>query len=105
MVLLAFGFVVRDDEGKVLMAGSKRCDASGSSTLAEALALKFRITTTLEAGLGGIQVESDSELLIRTIRGNTRRRPISWPLLKTSGAWQTLFSATTSCSLGEMRKR
>ncbi|KAL8505170.1 hypothetical protein ACS0TY_016399 [Phlomoides rotata] len=40
------------------------------STLAEALALKFGITATLEAGLGGIQVESDSELLIRTIQGD-----------------------------------
>ncbi|KAL8535254.1 hypothetical protein ACS0TY_011032 [Phlomoides rotata] len=32
------GFVIRDDQGMVLMAGSKRCLAEGSNTLAEALA-------------------------------------------------------------------
>ncbi|KAL8503735.1 hypothetical protein ACS0TY_022452 [Phlomoides rotata] len=87
------------------MAGSKRCDASGSSTLAEALALKFGISATIEAGLGGILVNPTLICLSGPSGGITRRRPISWPLLKISGAWQTLFSASTSCSLGEMPTR
>ncbi|KAL8460565.1 hypothetical protein ACS0TY_032184 [Phlomoides rotata] len=53
----------------VLLAGSKRCLAEGSSTMAEALALRFGPTRALEAGLGAMQAKMDSEILVRTCRG------------------------------------
>ncbi|KAL8547597.1 hypothetical protein ACS0TY_007062 [Phlomoides rotata] len=62
---VGLGFVVRDEHGLVLMAGSKRCLSAGSSTLAEALALRFGLEKTREAGLGRVQLETDSETLVK----------------------------------------
>ncbi|KAL8535856.1 hypothetical protein ACS0TY_011481 [Phlomoides rotata] len=61
--------------GKTLIAGSKRCRGSGSSTLMEALALRFRLETTLLGGLSVDIVESDSERLVHTINGDTDDEP------------------------------
>ncbi|KAL8457339.1 hypothetical protein ACS0TY_035261 [Phlomoides rotata] len=63
------GFVVRDDQGLVLMAGSKRCFSAGSSTLAKALALRFGLEKVREVGLGRVQVESDSEIMVMNCEG------------------------------------
>ncbi|KAL8543850.1 hypothetical protein ACS0TY_004418 [Phlomoides rotata] len=40
---MGFGFVIRDANGLVILAGSKRCRARENSTLVEALALRYNI--------------------------------------------------------------
>ncbi|KAL8535924.1 hypothetical protein ACS0TY_011538 [Phlomoides rotata] len=68
---VGLSFVVRDEHGMVLMAGSKRCHSAGSSTLAEALALRFGLEKTREAGLGRVQLESDSKILVKNCSGSS----------------------------------
>ncbi|KAL8543065.1 hypothetical protein ACS0TY_003805 [Phlomoides rotata] len=64
------GFVVRDEHGQVLMAGSKRCLAAGNSTLAEALALRFGLEKARKARPGWVLLESDSETLVKNCMGS-----------------------------------
>ncbi|KAL8543703.1 hypothetical protein ACS0TY_004317 [Phlomoides rotata] len=73
--IVGIGFIIRDESGKTMLAGSKRCRGSGNNTLVEALALRFGLETAL---LGGFKVhiaESDSERLVRTLHGNTDEEP------------------------------
>ncbi|KAL8520299.1 hypothetical protein ACS0TY_011008 [Phlomoides rotata] len=66
---VGFGFVIRDANGLVILAGSKRCQARGSSTLVEALALRYIIQHAYASGLTPFHSETDSELLVLAIRG------------------------------------
>ncbi|KAL8476609.1 hypothetical protein ACS0TY_029053 [Phlomoides rotata] len=70
---MGFGFVVRDYNGFVILAGSKRCRARGSSTLVEALALRYCIQHAYDSGLTSFLSEMDPELLTLAIRGERAR--------------------------------
>ncbi|KAL8511569.1 hypothetical protein ACS0TY_018102 [Phlomoides rotata] len=72
---VGLGFVVRDDFGRILIAGSKRCRGGSSSTFVEAMMLHFRLETTLLGGLSVHIVESDSERLVRTINTDINDEP------------------------------
>lgn len=41
--LVGIGFILRDDSGKALRSGNRRIKANGSSTLLEALTLRFAL--------------------------------------------------------------
>ncbi|KAL8526015.1 hypothetical protein ACS0TY_015293 [Phlomoides rotata] len=75
-------FIVRDEEGKNLIASSKRCRGDGSSTLVEALALRFGLETTLLGGLSVHIIESDSERLVRSINGELDDEPYVMSLVE-----------------------
>ncbi|KAL8541941.1 hypothetical protein ACS0TY_002983 [Phlomoides rotata] len=67
---VGLGFVVRNAEGRPVLAGTKRIAAAvGNNVLLEALSLCFRMST---AGNHGLQIgvlESDSKSLIRALQG------------------------------------
>lgn len=52
-----------------MVAGSKRERASGSSTLLEAMALRFGLCTAIQCGIPNLILETDSEILARSLRG------------------------------------
>ncbi|KAL8462317.1 hypothetical protein ACS0TY_032576 [Phlomoides rotata] len=66
---IGFGFVIRDANGLLILAGTKRCRARGNSMLVEALALRYNIQQALTSGLSSFQIETDSEILAMAIRG------------------------------------
>ncbi|KAL8520548.1 hypothetical protein ACS0TY_011177 [Phlomoides rotata] len=58
---VGMGFVVRDWEGQLVLAGAKRClVASDSSFLIEALALRFGVLSVIDRGLKVDLLETDS---------------------------------------------
>ncbi|KAL8463039.1 hypothetical protein ACS0TY_033888 [Phlomoides rotata] len=61
-------FVVRNANGEVIMVGAKRINARGSSTLIEAMALKFSLETIIERGITRLIAEMDFENLARALR-------------------------------------
>ncbi|KAK6162002.1 hypothetical protein DH2020_001843 [Rehmannia glutinosa] len=63
-----YGFVVRDSEGDVLLAGMKRTYIDGSNTYLEGLALFFVIQQSMLLGFSHFYVESDSKCLIDGIQ-------------------------------------
>ncbi|KAL8500978.1 hypothetical protein ACS0TY_020529 [Phlomoides rotata] len=66
---VGFDFVIRDANGLVILAGSKRCQARGNSTLVEALALRYIIQHAILSCLTSFQTETDSKILAMAIRG------------------------------------
>ncbi|KAL8468661.1 hypothetical protein ACS0TY_031743 [Phlomoides rotata] len=69
---VGLGFVVRDRDGAVKLAGNRRCVASSdNSTLIEALALRFRLKAFMTMGLQISTLESDSSNLVSALLGNT----------------------------------
>ncbi|KAL8519241.1 hypothetical protein ACS0TY_010254 [Phlomoides rotata] len=98
---VGLGFIVRDDMGQTLIAGSKRCRGSDSSTLVEALALKFGLKTAQLGGLLVNIIESDSERLVRTINGDTDDEPYVMSLVDDI----KLLAQETQCSIVQHANR
>lgn len=65
---VGFGFVLRNSEGNILMAESRRCLGEGTSTFSEALALRYALRQTIDWGLHNIMVEMDSEILANMLK-------------------------------------
>ncbi|KAL8489656.1 hypothetical protein ACS0TY_025526 [Phlomoides rotata] len=62
---VGLGFIVRDETGSLILAGSKRCSvAADNSTMIEALALRFGASSALNHGLHVAMLESDSRNLV-----------------------------------------
>lgn len=55
--IVGFRFVVRDEDGEVLIAGASSFKIKGNSTLIEGLAILHALRTTLAGGIVGFQVE------------------------------------------------
>ncbi|KAL8516338.1 hypothetical protein ACS0TY_014846 [Phlomoides rotata] len=88
--IVGLGFIVRDDQGKILLTGSMRLCDGGSSTLVEARALLFGFETFALGGLTIHAIETDSERLIQTIKGFAEDEPylstLEWmPILYRDG--------------------
>ncbi|KAL8475076.1 hypothetical protein ACS0TY_031484 [Phlomoides rotata] len=67
---VGLGFIVRDEEGKSVLEGVKRClVASGNNLLIEALALHFGVLSEIERGLQVAILETDSKTLVHTLGG------------------------------------
>ncbi|KAL8473164.1 hypothetical protein ACS0TY_030118 [Phlomoides rotata] len=65
---VGLGFIVRNSSGKMILAGTRRCLVTvDNSTMIEALALRFGVSTALNHGLYIDQLESDSNNLVRAI--------------------------------------
>lgn len=66
------GFVLRDEEGKVLLAGKTECRTTGGSTLMESLAIRYALRMILQYDLHADSVESDSKNCIEGLNGKIR---------------------------------
>ncbi|KAL8538140.1 hypothetical protein ACS0TY_000194 [Phlomoides rotata] len=64
---VGFGFLVRNDTGKVVMVGSNRSIESGSSTPVEVLAVLYALQNASNSVLGNMVIETDSEVLSKTL--------------------------------------
>lgn len=64
---VGYDFVVRNENGGVILAGAKRERVAGASELAEAMALRFGLGISLQSGLSNLLVETDSEIVVRAI--------------------------------------
>lgn len=76
------GFVIRNERGEVMAAGSRRQQGGGSSTLIKATALRFGIGIAYECGLNCFTLESDSECLIKAINGEIIEEPYVMALVQ-----------------------
>ncbi|KAL8470305.1 hypothetical protein ACS0TY_032959 [Phlomoides rotata] len=72
---VGFGFIIRNERGKVHLAGSKRCTAAGHSTMIEALALRFGLQQARERGFRPRVLESDCFNLIMALNGREEEDP------------------------------
>ncbi|KAK6116053.1 hypothetical protein DH2020_008322 [Rehmannia glutinosa] len=77
---VGYGFVIRDNAGAVSLAGARREQKQGSSTILEGIAMLFAIEKALEAGFTGFQVESDSKCLIEGLQGK-RKPEATWNVI------------------------
>ncbi|CAL1387047.1 unnamed protein product [Linum trigynum] len=71
---VGLGFIIRDWNGKVMLAGSRTLKANWSSEIAEGMATQFGLKEAKEKGLRGIQVESDCQRLINCLKGKENSR-------------------------------
>ncbi|KAK6135176.1 hypothetical protein DH2020_031072 [Rehmannia glutinosa] len=69
---VGYGFAVRDSQGDVLLAGTRRLNMEGSSTFIEGLALLYAMQKSLEAGFTDLWVECDSKELVDMLQQRTR---------------------------------
>lgn len=68
--VLGFGFVLRDEYGRVKLAGKKKEGfAKGSSTLMEGMAMRYAMQMVQQYGMTATSMESDSKTLIDSING------------------------------------
>ncbi|KAL8542021.1 hypothetical protein ACS0TY_003036 [Phlomoides rotata] len=75
---VGLGFVIRNSKGVVLLAGAKRCPATGeNSTVIEALAMRFGAERVRDEGLTNVLLESDSRNLVLALRGDLEVDPSS----------------------------
>lgn len=72
---MGFGFVIRNDRGEVILAGSKRCRAVGDITFLEVLALRFALRTAIDGGIFTLIIETDSEILSKLLRREHTANP------------------------------
>ncbi|KAL8456283.1 hypothetical protein ACS0TY_034480 [Phlomoides rotata] len=69
---VGFGFIVRNEQGQPVFAGTKRCKApSANSTMLEALALRFGVSEAVSKGLQIMILETDSQILARALQRET----------------------------------
>ncbi|KAL8479954.1 hypothetical protein ACS0TY_026773 [Phlomoides rotata] len=67
---VVLGFVVRTDEGKSVLPGTKRMEmASGNNVLMEALALHFGVMVARSQGFQIDTLETDSKSLVYSLQG------------------------------------
>ncbi|KAL8543197.1 hypothetical protein ACS0TY_003922 [Phlomoides rotata] len=64
-----FNFLVRNGRGEVVLAGTKGDTVLRDSMTIEAVALRFALHKTLEHNISEFHVETDSECLVRHIKG------------------------------------
>ncbi|KAL8534038.1 hypothetical protein ACS0TY_010166 [Phlomoides rotata] len=74
-----FGFVARNEDGKVMLAGAKRIAAGGSSPLMEAMAMQYGLQSAVEGGLTNLIAETDSETLARALNNKIDSEPYARP--------------------------
>ncbi|XP_057451857.1 uncharacterized protein LOC130743639 [Lotus japonicus] len=71
--LAGFGFVARDGDGEILAAGSKYPSVASSSTIAEALGLRWVMEISSQLGFRRVQFETDSLQLYYAWKKGTGR--------------------------------
>ncbi|CAL1392116.1 unnamed protein product [Linum trigynum] len=71
---VGMGFIIRDWNGKMILAGSRTVKAGWSPEIAEGMALKFGLEKAKDKGLRVIQVESDCQRLINILNGRENSR-------------------------------
>jgi ribonuclease HI len=67
----AYGYVLEDEEGKVLAAHGERIGIA-TNNVAEYSALIAGLEKAIELGLDEVEVVSDSELMVKQMRGEYR---------------------------------
>ncbi|KAL8461807.1 hypothetical protein ACS0TY_033055 [Phlomoides rotata] len=68
---VGLGFIVRNNLGKMILAGTRQClVTANNSTMVEALALRFGVSSALNHGLQIDHLESDSSNLVQAITNN-----------------------------------
>lgn len=72
------GWISRNRDGRLLWAGAKKMQGLGSAIETEAEAIRWAIHTMVNFGYSNVIVESDSQVLVRKIKGE---EPI-WPRLQ-----------------------
>ncbi|KAL8530440.1 hypothetical protein ACS0TY_007467 [Phlomoides rotata] len=72
---VGFGFVLRNHEGTVLSAGSKRVVATGNRSLLEALALHYALGRVTSHGFHDLCLVSDSQTLISALQYHLEADP------------------------------
>lgn len=70
---VVLGYVIRDDQANVVLAGKKEEEASGSSTLLEGRAMSYALQMSKQYGIQIATVERDSKALIDAV--NCRELP------------------------------
>lgn len=68
------GFVLWDDEGKILLAGKTFCLETGSISLIEAIAMRFALKMAKQYHYLVDRVKSDSQVLVKSIWGHSSRK-------------------------------
>lgn len=66
---IGMGFVLRHEDGRIILAAREEANAAGSSTLLEGLAMRFALSMVLERSFDNIAVRSDNQVLIRALKG------------------------------------
>lgn len=69
---IGMGFVIRDVNGAVILAGKSEQEATGSSAVLEGLALRYAMQVTAQYHLRVTTVESDSKQLVDSINGRCK---------------------------------
>ncbi|KAL8509272.1 hypothetical protein ACS0TY_016461 [Phlomoides rotata] len=81
------GFVMRNDEGNILFAGSKRFHGGGSSTLVETIALLFGLETSVLRGFTINSMETNSNRLAQSVNGTTENEPYVLAMVEDIRLW------------------
>ncbi|KAL8546044.1 hypothetical protein ACS0TY_005958 [Phlomoides rotata] len=68
--MMGLGFVIQIENGTVILTGTKKIKSAGNNTHLEALAMRFGLQSAREYGFRGLDLETDSQNLVRALRGN-----------------------------------
>lgn len=74
--MIGMGFVIRDSDGAIRLAGKESMRAEGDSTLLEGFAMRYAMHMAKQYGLTVKSVESDSKNLVEAITG--RQKPVGY---------------------------
>ncbi|KAL8506565.1 hypothetical protein ACS0TY_017454 [Phlomoides rotata] len=79
---MGFGFVLRTDSGRVVLAGSTRIKGAGNNTLLEALALRYGLRSFMNHGLHCSQAETDSRNIVLALHRESEVDTVSEMIAK-----------------------
>lgn len=70
--IIGMGFVLRDYHGRVVLAGKRKMNAAGTSTLLEAMAIRYGMQTVKQYHLQANTVEGDNKTCMEGLNGTSR---------------------------------
>ncbi|KAL8536902.1 hypothetical protein ACS0TY_012181 [Phlomoides rotata] len=97
---MGFGFVLRNHDDTVLVAGSKSILVPRNNTLIEALALRYALRTVTDHGHHDLCLESDSQILISTLQTQQEADPQTMLVLDDIRGLPTILTPRSSILLG-----
>lgn len=74
--MIGMGFVIRNADGDITLAGNKMMKAEGDSTLLEGYAMRYAMQMAKQYGSAITSVESDSKNLVEAVNG--KQNPVGY---------------------------